>query len=128
MGEEITHTVDCCGSAVTRQSNGDIKKQLGIQDRWRAQSSLRDHRTVDTNEFTNSGTAQREAVRRSRESAARKESSWQMADHFVKRACRTGPVKVKVIARKAGEGESTKDEAMAVVNTPEMIEKRRHSL
>lgn len=96
-----------------------LEKQLGIQDRWRAQPSLCDHKAVDTNELTNSGTAQREAVRRSRESAARKESSWQMADNFMRRTCRMGPAKVKVTARKYGEGESTKDEAMAMVNTPE---------
>lgn len=50
-----------------------LEKQLGIQDRWRAQSSLHDHKAVDTNELTNSGTAQREDMRGSHESTARKD-------------------------------------------------------
>lgn len=95
-----------------------LEKQLGIQDRWRAQSFLHDHKAVDMNELTNSGTDQRGDVRSSRESVSRKESSWPMADNFMKRTCRIGPVKVNVIARKSGEGESTKEEAMAMVNTP----------
>lgn len=95
-----------------------LGKQLGIQDRWRAQSSLHDHKAVDTNELTNSGTAQREDVRGSRESAAREEL---LADgrQLHEEDVQIGPVKVTVIARKSGEGESTKDEAMAMVNPPE---------